>query len=85
MIAINIEMPKNCLDCPISHADKIDYYICGKTGKNVYLYTNEIHHDCPLIEIVTCKDCKHNRNGICPSYRHFVDDDFYCANAERRE
>jgi hypothetical protein len=40
--------------------------------------------DCPLVEIVTCKDCKHNKNGVCPNYRHFVDDDFYCADAERR-
>ena len=85
MIAINIEMPKRCWDCPISHVDEIDYYICGEIGKNVYLYANEIHPDCPLVEIVTCKDCKYNKNGVCPNYRHFVDDDFYCADGERRE
>lgn len=34
-------------------------------------------------KIVTCKDCKHGRNGICPNYRDFIDDDFYCASAER--
>ena len=99
MIAIkDMEMPKNCLDCPISHEDEIDYCICGKTGKNVYLYANEIHPDCPLVEIVTCKDCKQwkdsdgvYRRGLgaeskCPiNIKEVFDGNFYCANAERRK
>ena len=88
MIAIKgmEELPKNCLDCPISHEDEIDYCICGKTGKNVYLYANEIHPDCPLVEIVTCKDCKYYRNNLehCKQWCMSITDDFYCGFAERR-
>ena len=100
MLAIkNMEMPKSCLDCPISHVDEIDYYICGEIGKNVYLYANEIHPDCPLVEIVTCKECKHYKEiplnssdeiiATCKKNKdrnyHFLRPNFYCADAERRE
>ena len=95
----DMEMPKSCLDCPISHEDEIDYYICGKTGKNVYLYTNDIHPDCPLVKIVTCKDCtikqfdKSESDEVgaekyyCPIVSKYVDEtpNFYCADGKRRE
>lgn len=67
----DMEMPKNCLDCPISHKDKIDYYICGKTGKNVYLYANEIHPACPLIEIITC-EYEASKYDLSDSYESYV-------------
>jgi hypothetical protein len=52
-------------------------------GYDFFKDGNEKPDFCPLVEIVTCKDCKHNRDGVCPNYRHFVDDNFYCADAER--
>lgn len=95
MIAIKeIEMPKNCLDCPISHEDEVVDYICTKTGKNVYLYANEVHPNCPLVEIVTCEDCKHcypdedGRGYHCErdsNVRFSVHRDFWCADGKRKE
>ena len=78
MIAIKgMKMPENCSDCDLCHG-----HICKITGTDIV--TNP-KGNCLLVEIVTCKDCKNNKNGVCPNYRHFVDDDFYCADGERRK
>ena len=39
----------------------------------------KILDDCPLVEIVTCKDCKHN---AC-----YIDglNDYFCSSGERNE
>ena len=36
----------------------------------------------PSIDIVRCKECKHREEYPCKVYH---DDDWYCANGERRE
>ena len=49
--------------------------------------------DCPLVEIVTCKDCKHCRfelvEGIlyywCDKDDRVTSEDFYCADGESEE
>ena len=53
MIAIpNMSKPKDCYECPIAKS----YLDCLMEKK----YTCPIGHadDCPLIEIVRCKECK---------------------------
>ena len=91
MIAIKgLEMPKKCSQCDFCINQKTnDYGFFGEcllqNRKTVNCLVWSRDSDCPLVEIVTCKDCKNNKNGVCPNYRHFVDDDFYCADAERRE
>ena len=56
MIAIkDMEMPKNCKECHLSHAYKEHdllptYYVCGYFGRNVY-GGNEKEKDCPLREV----------------------------------
>lgn len=51
MIAINMEMPKSCDDCPISIYDFEDCEWCGLIDEEVtYLYKNR-HPNCPLIEV----------------------------------
>ena len=41
----------------------------------------KILDDCPLVEVVNCKDCKHNYEDTCD-----IDEvDYFCANAERKE
>jgi hypothetical protein len=84
MIAINMEMPKSCADCERGS-------ICG------YGLGYGRPDDCPLVEIVTCKDCKHWDKEWTPNvpddkeyhYCWMMDcntsEDFYCADAERRE
>ena len=94
MVAIeDMEMPKKCFEC--------DFYLHGCRLK----FTEECNpsieraKDCPLVEIVTCKDCKHwdkeeeyckkstNEMGWSEDeyYRVYTDKDFYCADAKRRE
>lgn len=85
MIAIKgIEMPENCSGCDLCRG-----HICKITGTDII--TNP-KGNCPLIEIVICKDCKHyyldedGRGYHCeksdteriPTYA-----DFYCADAEK--
>ncbi len=92
MIAIKgMEMPKNCIECPLFDGEYGDCNIIGKTKADA---TEERAENCPLQEIVTCKDCKY----------YFIDEDgcgyhceksgteriptcadFYCIHAERRE
>ena len=42
----------------------------------------KILDDCHLVEIVNCKDCKHNDEGTC-----YIDglDDYFCSSGERKE
>ena len=42
----------------------------------------KILDDCPLVEIVTCKDCKHNNEDTC-----YIDglNDYFCSSGERRK
>lgn len=84
MVAISMEMPKCChWDCPLCNEDGGACMLGAYDPKTDT--KKECAKDCPLVEIVTCKDCKNNKNGVCPNYRHFVDDDFYCADGERRK
>ena len=88
MIAINIEMPKSCSDCDLcvedKYADMTCVLLCEEWEETDY---NENHRDenCPLVEIVTCKDCKHRRGEACRNYRHIINDDFYCKDGIRKE
>jgi hypothetical protein len=76
MVAIDMEMPKGCFECERGS-------ICG--------YGLGYRPDsCPLVEIVTCKDCKHWHNdGIMTTCDKNIGNGFpkdhYCADAERRE
>lgn len=100
MIAIkDMEMPKNCAECPLTYP-RWDFNI-GCKYCNAILghhedygkYKTERHPDCQLVEIVTCKDCRHwkfDENssilcGYCTNLETETNEDFYCADAERRE
>jgi hypothetical protein len=82
MIAIKgIEkIPQTCSDCDLCRG-----HICKITGTDIIANPKG---NCPLIEIVTCKDCKYNTNMICDIYGIELcccEDDYYCADGERRE
>lgn len=92
MIAIKgMEIPKNCLDCPIRNYRDGEGDRCDLTG----LYNRD--DCCPLVEIITCKDCKYYRNkGNKHSYctkrlnvdsitDRYREPDYYCADAERSD
>ena len=88
MIAIkNMEIPKICGRCNFWN---IDSEIC-----TILCQPNEdkmtIRKNCPLTEIVTCKDCKYcvmtEVGCYCDRHIHRLDThlDKYCADAERKE
>jgi hypothetical protein len=78
MIAVKgMEMPKSCALCErfegtCKYTDFGDY----QTKRNP---------SCPLVEIVTCKDCKFNDNNTCTIDGFGVADDYFCAGGKRRE
>lgn len=80
-------MPRCCQNCFLIRYHNTLGYSCKATKNYIARADVDLKRadDCPLVEIVTCKDCKHNKNGVCPNYRRFVEDNFYCADGERRE
>lgn len=82
MIAINMEMPKCChWDCPLAREDGGACMLGAYDPKTDT--KKERAKNCPLVAIVTCKDCKHYNDGICNFYqRYIVNSDYYCADAE---
>ena len=84
------EMPKSCSECPFKAND----YVCGLLDCAFSChYFKERNYNCPLMEIVTCKDCKHlfhiedvPKVLVCGKHNcQQVSRNFYCADGERRE
>lgn len=108
MIAIKgiEEIPTDCKKCPLvaakgSPKEPFSPMICvaiwAITHEIKYCIGGKIRDDCPLVEVVICKDCKYYRNkgnkysyctkrlnidSITDRYREL---DYYCADAERKE
>ncbi len=95
MVAIKgMEMPTRCSDCPEEgYYERLGGHLCTRLDKN----TNDERwekrlDDCPLVEIVTCQDCKHchpdedGRGYHCErdNYVRFsVHRDFFCKGGEK--
>ena len=95
MVAIkDLEMPNECSVCLLYEGENthckggcfIPYFFGDSENKK--------HSDCPLVEIITCKDCKYYRNKDgdewCTNHsigdnKFLVREDYHCADAERRE
>ena len=86
MIAIKgMEMPTSCKECMLNNVDSPWFGLCRTTGNNVIEYKDSRHPNCPLVEIVTCKDCKYNYENSCDFDGRGIDDDYFCAKGERKE
>lgn len=77
------EIPSCCRHCPCS-----DDLQCNLTTQ--YNDLKGRPNNCPLVEIITCKDCKNYVKGaldeeICLKGHELIHENFYCADAERRE
>ena len=97
MIAIkDMEMPECCADCNML-IENYPYLSCSVTGSITDDYTQKKMENCPLVEIGTCKDCKHwkDSDGVyrrgfmaeskCPiNISRVLEGNFYCADFERR-
>ena len=83
MVAIKgMKMPKNCIECLLFDDEYGDCNVMGETKADM---TEERAGNCPLVEIVTCKDCKNEcteKNGEKFSETR---PDFFCADGERGE
>ena len=93
MIAIKTmeEMPESCNECRMKRKCEQGFAGGWREDKRAY--------DCPLIDIVTCKDCNHheailaakNTDGskkvlhICQRHGNIVSEDYYCADGAREE
>jgi len=98
MIAIKgMEMPTSCKECMLNNVDSPWFGLCRTTGNNVIEYKDSRHPNCPLVEIVTCKDCKHwdkcsaprvpdeKEYHYCPMEDFNTAEDYFCAYGERKE
>lgn len=86
MVAIkDMEMPKNCKHCTRKPICKV--YALMFLNEPYSFNKDERPDGCPLVEIITCKDC----NQVNCSYHAETCDpeeyrpDFYCGNAKRRQ
>jgi len=83
MVAIKgMKMPENCIECLLFDDEYGDCNVMGETKADA---TEERAKNCPLVEIVTCKDCKHNSDNTCTIDCCGIADDYFCGIAERRE
>ena len=93
MIAINMKMPSCCEECDMCLCLDDDYSgLCSITQTTNTSRTDSRNSDCPLIEIVTCEDCKYRdarteRDGYAYCSKKWLDTykDHFCAEVERRE
>lgn len=87
MIAIpNMSKPKRCELCPCSYySEGALSDICQVTNKPI---TDGTPNNCPLIEIVTCRECKWWNKGFCNNGRADanlkLDKNCFCDEGERR-
>lgn len=80
MIAIKgmKEMPSCCADCNMTTCKGKDApwnYVCSINLKDIDFNETDRAEHCPLVEIVTCKDCKwwdseNNKIGHCNACKH---------------
>ena len=90
MVALKgMELQTDCQKCPLMATDG-DTLLSPMMCMTLWATKHDVKHcakgkildDCPLEEIVTCKDCKHNDEDTC-----YIDglDDYFCSSGERKE
>ena len=94
MVAIKgIEIQTDCKKCPFMATDGTDELRNPMMCVALWATKHEIKHcvegrildDCPLVEVVACKDCKYNDENICTIDGCTVTDNYFCECAERRK
>ena len=90
MVAIKGMNPKRCKECKFcSQQGTNDYDSFGECllqkNKRVNCLALSRDDDCPLIEVITCKDCKYNDKNVCTIDGCGIANDYFCASAIRKE
>lgn len=91
MVAVKgMEMPSCCMNCNMFRV--LDGQVRTQcTITETYIddsdeYLDKRADDCPLLEIVTCKDCDNRcTGGLCTKHNITVTKDFYCKDGIRKE
>ena len=83
MIAIpNMDKPKGCIDCPVND-------MACELWTEVANIKAHKHKDCPLIDIVPCKECKwlgvDDGMPFCDWWLREIEPNVFCSYGERRE
>ena len=93
MIQIDMQMPKNCIDCPACNEYLMCAIPCNGRGwgeNDVKDFSQSRPEWCPMKEqpqIVRCKDCKHHGKDTCSAGAGIAfppPDDWFCADGEKR-
>ena len=89
-----MEPQTDCQKCPFVATDGADTLLRPRMMcMALWATKHEVKHcvkekildDCPLVEIVTCKDCKHNDEDTCYIDGLRVSDDYFCSSGEGKE
>jgi hypothetical protein len=95
MIAVKgMGIPKNCMECDFRKSTPFSSEVyCNKLScnENIIIYEDERLDNCPLIEIVTCKDCEHCKKDTsegerllwCKKDGFATSEDYYCGGGRR--
>lgn len=93
MIAIKSmkNIPKSCIECELLKHGGYCYYKKPPYELSSYDILDERPSDCPLVEIVTCKDCKYRdpEDKFCDC-GHTIkwssprEDNFFCADGRKK-
>lgn len=85
----NMEKPKSCYNHCLEGFIANEEIGCPlKDYTESHQYKDGVHPDCPLIDIVTCGECKHwyrNEPPIDEECNLFPNADDFCPYGERRE
>ena len=81
----NMEKPKSCWECRLMDGEAN----CLVTDEGISSKQEGIHPDCPLIDIVTCGECKywhdHEWSSTCDKHiGNGFPSDYFCADGKRR-
>ena len=86
MIQIDMQMPKNCIECPACNEYLMCAIPCNGRGwgeNDVKDFSQSRPEWCPMKEIIGCKNC--NNQYRCEMSGGFKDDpNWFCADGERR-
>lgn len=71
VLIYGMEMPKSCRECAIEQ----EGFWCGAMPiySDTTCFDNERREDCPLVEIVHCKECVYMEHGVKDS------DEIWCC------
>ena len=86
MIAIKeMNIPNRCAKCKFCLRQGTNGKCLLQENKRVSWLAWNRDDNCPLVEIVTCKNCKYNDENVCTIDGYGITDDYFCASAMRKD